>query len=61
MKWTGSVLHSVKIVTNVRTITEVLNQSNIINGMLNEVDRLVQASLPFPVTSATVKGPFLHY
>ena len=29
---------SIKTVTNVRTIAEALNQSNIVRGMLNEVD-----------------------
>ena len=52
----GSV--SVKRTTNVRTIAEALNQSNIVKGMLSEVDKLVQAYLIFPVTSATAERSF---
>ena len=48
---------SVKTVTNVRTITEALNQSNIVKGMLNEVDSLVQDDVIL-VTSATVERSF---
>ena len=54
--FTGSV--SVKRTTNVRTIAEALNQSNIVKGMLSEVDKLVQAYLTFPVTSATAERSF---
>ena len=39
------------MVTNLRTIAESLNQSNI----ANEVDKLVQTYLTFPVTSATAE------
>ena len=49
---------SLKTDTNVRTITEALNQNNIVKGVLNEVDRLVQACLTFPLTSATAARSF---
>ena len=49
---------SVKTVTNVRTIAEALNQSKIVKGMLSEVNKLVQAYLTFPVTSATAERSF---
>ncbi len=49
---------TVKTVTNVRTISDVLNQSSIIRGMLNEVDKLVKVYLTFPVTSATAERSF---
>ena len=45
----------VKNVTNMRTITETLNQSKIVKGMLGEVDKLFQAYLTFPVTKATAE------
>ena len=49
---------SVKKVTNVRTIAEALNQSNIVKGMLGEVDKVVRVYLTFPVTSATAERSF---
>ena len=49
---------SVNTVTNVRTITEALNQINIVKGMLNKVDMLVQAYLTFPVTRASAERSF---
>ena len=49
---------SVKNVTNVRTIAEALNQSHIFKRMLGEVDKVVQAYLTFPVTSATAERSF---
>ena len=49
---------SVKTVTNVRTIADALKQSSVVRGMLNEVDKLVQAYFTFPVTSATAERSF---
>ena len=49
---------TVKMVTNVRTIADALNQSNIVKGMLNEVDKLLQVYFTFPVTSATAERSF---
>ncbi len=49
---------SIKTVTNVRTIADALNQSNIVRGILNEVDKLVQVYLTYPVTSATAERSF---
>ncbi len=49
---------SIKTVTNVRTIADALNQSTIVRGMLNEVDKLVQVYLTYPVTSATAERSF---
>ncbi len=43
---------------NVRIIADALNQSNIVRGMLNEVDKLVQVYLTYPVTSATAERSF---
>ncbi len=41
-----------------RTIADALNQSNIVRGMLNELDKLVQVYLTYPVTSATAERSF---
>ncbi len=49
---------SIKTVTNVRIIADALNQSNIVRGMLNEVDKLVQVYLTYLVTSATAERSF---
>ena len=49
---------NVKEVTNIRTITDTLNESNIVKGMLGEIDKLLQAYLTFPVTSATAERSF---
>ena len=49
---------SIKTVTNVRTIADALNQSSIVRGMLNEVDKLVQVYFTFLVTSATAERSF---
>ena len=48
----------VKKVTNVRTIGDSLNQSTMIKSMLGEVNKLLQAYLTFPVTSATAGRSF---
>ena len=48
----------IKEVTDVRTIAETLNQSNIITGMLGEVDKLFRAYLTVSVTSATAERSF---
>ena len=49
---------NVKEVTNVRTIADTLNESNIVKGMLGEIDKLLRAYLTFPVTSATAERSF---
>ena len=41
---------TIKKVTNVRTITDAMNQSEIYKGMLNEVDKLLKIYFTFPVT-----------
>ena len=46
---------SIKTVTNV---TDALNQSSIVKGMLNEIDKLVQVYFTFPVISATAERSF---
>ena len=49
---------SVKEVTNVRTIIEAMNESQIYKGMLLEVDRLLKLYLTFPVTTSTAERSF---
>ena len=44
--------------TNIETIADTLNESNIVKGMLGEIDKLLQAYLTFPVTSVTAKKSF---
>ena len=41
-----------------RTVADVLNQSELVKGMLGEVDKLLRAHLTFPVTSATAERSF---
>ena len=53
----GTAIH-VKKETHARTIADTLNQSKIVKGMLGEVDKLLQAYLTFPVTSATAERSF---
>ena len=49
---------SVNTVTSIRTIVEALNQSEVVKGMLSEVDKVLKAYLSFPVTSATAERAF---
>ena len=53
----GSLIR-VQKVTNVRTIADTFNQSEIVKGMLSEVDKLLRGYLTFPVTSATAERSF---
>ena len=55
--FSGSAIR-VKKVTNVRTIADTFNQSEMVKGMLGEVDKLLRAYLTFPVTSATAERSF---
>lgn len=45
-------------VTNVRTIAEAMNTSDIYKTMLSEVNRLLQLYFTFPVTTATAERSF---
>ena len=45
-------------VTNVRTIAEAMNTSDIYKGMLSEVDKLLKLYFTFPVTTATAERSF---
>ena len=49
---------SVNTVTSIRTIVEALNQSEVVKGMLSEVDKVLKAYLSFSVTSATAERAF---
>ena len=49
---------SVKKVTNVRTIVQAMNESQIYKGMLLEVDKLLKLYLTFPVTTSTAERSF---
>ena len=53
----GSTITVTKV-THVRTIADILNQSEMVKGMLSEVNKLLQAYLTFPVTSATAERSF---
>ena len=44
-----------------RTVADAVNQTNIVRGMLNEVDKLVQVYLTIPVTNAMAEGNYLLY
>ena len=44
--------------TNVRTIVQAMNESQIYKGMLLEVDRLLKLYLTFPVTTSTAERSF---
>ena len=48
----------IKEVTNVRTIVDAMNESQIYKEMLQEVDKLLRMYLTFPVTSATAERSF---
>lgn len=45
-------------VTNVRTISEAMLQSEIYKGMLSEIKRVLKLYFTFPVTSATAERSF---
>ena len=49
---------SVKKVTNVRTIAQAMNESQIYKRMLVEVDKLIKLYLTFPVTTSTAERSF---
>ena len=44
---------NIKKVTTLRTLTDAMNKSDIYEGMLSEVDKLLKVYFAFPVTSAT--------
>ena len=44
-----------KKLTSIRTVADALNQSDVVKG---EVDKVLKAYLPFPVTSATAERVF---
>ena len=48
----------IKRVTTIRTVADILNESNMVKGMLSEVDKLVKIYLSVPVTSATAERSF---
>ena len=48
----------IKMVTNVRTIASVMNESSIYKGMLQEVDKLLKLYLTFPMTTSTAERSF---
>ncbi len=49
---------SIKKTTNLRTIAEAMNKSNIYKTMLSEVDKLLKIHLTTPITSATAERSF---
>ena len=51
-------LSSVTTVTNVRTISEAMNTSDIYKNMLSEVNKLVKLYFTFPVTTTTSERSF---
>ena len=53
----GSTITVTKV-TYVRAIADILNQSEMVKGMLSEDNKLLQAYLTFPVTSATAETSF---
>ena len=50
----------VKNVTNVRTIANAMEQSEIYRGMLSEIDKVLKIYFAFPVTSATAERSFSY-
>ena len=46
---------AVKEVTNVRTIADAMQQSEIYKGMLTEIDKILRIYFTFPVSSATAE------
>ena len=49
---------TIKSVTNVRTIAEGMNQSEIYKRMLGEIHKVLKNYFTFPVTSATAERSF---
>ena len=50
---------SVKKVTNVRTIADTMEQSEIYKGMLSQINKVLILYFTFPVTSATAEIIFI--
>ena len=50
--------NQVQMVTNVRTIVEAMNKSEIYKGMLTEVYKMLQLYFTFPVTTSTAERSF---
>ena len=50
--------NQVQMVTNVRTIVEAMNKSEIYKGMLTEVYKMLQIYFTFPVTTSTAERSF---
>jgi hypothetical protein len=50
--------HTIRSVTNIRTIAEGMNQSEIYKKMLGEIDKALKIYLTFPVTTATAERSF---
>lgn len=48
----------IKSVTNVRTIADAMNQSNIYKRMLGEIDKVLKIYFTIPVTTATAERSF---
>ena len=53
--------YQVHTVTNVRTIVEAMNKSEIYKSMLTDVYKLLQLYFTFPVTTSTAEGLFLPW
>ena len=52
-------IHSpIKKVTNLRTIADAMNKSEIYKGMLSEIDKVLKIYFTFPVTTSTVERSF---
>ena len=49
---------AVKEITNVRTIADAMQQSEIYKGMLTEIDKILRIYFTFPVSSATAEISF---
>ena len=49
---------AVKEVTNVRTIADAMQQSEIYKGLLTEIDKILRIYFTFPVSSATAERSF---
>ena len=49
---------AIKEVTNVRTIADTMQKSEIYKGMLSEIDKILKIYFTFPVTSATAERSF---
>lgn len=52
-------IHSpIKKVTNLRTIADAMNKSEIYKGMLSEIDKVLKIYFTFPVTTSTAERSF---